>query len=117
MTTDEAARALAEMVRKVVWSPYSGLRHTTRAALRRLLEGYDESIKRKTGFERLMLDDGEDLPGALDAAAARPVCGHCGNQFRPRHKSQKWCSTDCRKAAYYARQQHAKAAPPLAVPF
>lgn len=105
MTADEAAKALATLVRKIVWSPHSGLRISTRTALKRAYETYEHACKRKTGFERLMADDGEDLPGSEDASAARPKCKHCGNQYRPRHKNQKWCSTDCRKAAYYERQK------------
>jgi hypothetical protein len=107
MTADEAAKALAELVRKLVWSPHSGLRHISRSALQRALEKYDHARKRKTGFERLLTDDdgSEELPGSHDATTARPKCKHCGNQFRPRHKHQKWCSTDCRKAAFYDRQR------------
>jgi len=105
MTSDEAAKALAELVRKIVWSPHSGLRHITRSSLLRALEKYDHAHKRRTGYERLLADDGEELPGAHDATTARPKCKHCGNQFRARHKNQKWCSTDCRKAAFYDRQR------------
>ncbi len=105
MTFEEAAMLLAEGVRKLVYSPHAGLRHTQRSYLRRLLENVEESRKRKTGFERLMADDGEHLPGAEDATAARPRCKHCGDQFRPRHKNQKWCSTECRKLAYHERQR------------
>jgi hypothetical protein len=105
MTADEAAKALAELVRKIVASPHAGLRHTIRSSMQRALEKYDAAHKRRTGFERLIADDGEELPGSHDATAARPKCKHCGNQFRPRHKNQKWCSTECRKAAFYDRQK------------
>lgn len=105
MTSDEAAKMLAEVVRKLVWSPHSGLRHTTRGMLRRAYETYEAACKRKTGFERLLADDGDHLPGSEDATAARPKCRYCGDQFKPRHKNQKWCSSTCRKAAFYERQK------------
>jgi hypothetical protein len=108
MTVDEAAKALAALVRKVVWSPHSGLRHTTRAVLRKSVEEYERACKRKTGFERLLSDDGEHLPGSEDATTYRPKCKFCDRQFKPRHKKQKWCSTECRKAAFYDRQRRIK---------
>lgn len=113
MTADEAAKALAELVRKVVGSQHSGLRHTTRGALRRAYEVYETACKRKTGFERLMADDGDHLPGSLDATEARPKCKFCGDQFKPRHKNQKWCSGECRKAAFYERQRRIRAGKPV----
>lgn len=105
MTADEAAKALAALVRKIVWSPHSGLRHTTRSVLRRTLENYENACKRKTGFERLIADDGEDLPGSGDPTKSKPKCKFCEREYHPRHKNQKWCSTECRKAAFYDRQR------------
>lgn len=104
MDAEQAARALAEIVRKVACSPHSELRHTTRYLLRQALRQFDEARKRKTGFERVLDDDGDDLPGAeVATASARPRCKFCEREFRPR-KGQKYCSTVCRKKGYYRRQ-------------
>jgi hypothetical protein len=103
MTADQAMQLLAAYIRKVVWRPDSSLRHTDKIRLRRLLDGYDEARSRKTGFERLMDDDEDDLPGSKTATSL-PLCKWCKGQFRPRRADQKYCRTECRKAAFFDRQ-------------
>lgn len=103
MTADQAMQALASYVRKIILSPNSLIRYTDKTRMRRLLDAYEEARKRKTGFERLMEDDDEELPGAKDATSL-PLCGFCDRQFRPKRVGQRYCRTECRKAAYYDRQ-------------
>lgn len=34
-------------------------------------------------------------------------CEHCGSEFEPRRRNQKYCSEKCNKKAYYARHREA----------
>jgi hypothetical protein len=104
MTVDEAARLLAGLARKIAWSHNSGLRHTTRYTLQRFVKQYEDACKRKTGFQRLLDDEGDDLPGAHTATSHLPRCAFDQRLFRPKRSDQKYCSTECRKAAYNERQ-------------
>jgi len=103
MTADQAMQLIAEFVRKLVYGPHLTIRYTDATRLRRLLDAYDTARSRKTGFERVMDDDGDELPGATTATSL-PLCGFCDRQFRPKRKGQRYCRTECRKAAYYDRQ-------------
>lgn len=103
MTAEQAAQALADLVRRLAYSPHSGLLYSTRSELRHALKAFDSARKRKTGFERIMADDEDELPGAKVATSTLPLCKFCERQYRPR-KGQKYCSTECRKKAYHLRQ-------------
>lgn len=103
VSVEQAARDLAELVRKAAWSPHSRLDWSLRVAFRHAVKRFDDARKRKTGFERVLADDGEDLPGSNDAKATRPLCAFCERQFRPR-VGQKYCSAECRKKAYHRRE-------------
>ncbi len=97
---------LADLMRKAAYSPSSHLRHTERALFVRALNIFDKTRQRKTGFAHILSDDGdEELPGAGEATPTLPACKFCDRQYRPKKKGQKFCSTECRKAAYYARQR------------
>jgi hypothetical protein len=105
MTADQAAQDLAAYLRKLIYSPHSELRHTTRSIGRRLLAQWDNARKRMTGLERVLHDDEDELPGAVDATSTLPKCKFCDRQFRPKKKGQRYCSTECRKEAFYERQR------------
>lgn len=110
MTADETVQAIVAFVRKIVLSPHATVRYTDKTRMRRLLDEYDEAMKRKTGFARVLEDDGDELPGAKDATSL-PLCGFCEHQFRPKRKDQRYCRAECRKAAYYDRQNRIRHKP------
>jgi hypothetical protein len=116
MTSEQAAIALAELVRKITFSPHSGLKHTTRHSLKQALAAFEKARQRKTGFQRLVEDDGDELPGATSATPTLPACLFCKRQYRKKRKDQRYCSTDCRKAAFVERQARIRHKPVVRSP-
>lgn len=80
-----------------------------RFALRAALKAYDAARNQKTSFERILEDDGDDLPGAN---AAQPTCPFCKGHFYRRRKDQLYCGTLCRQAAFKARRAMTERASP-----
>lgn len=39
------------------------------------------------------------------SAVKLPKCGHCDNEFLPRHAKQVYCSDRCRQAAFQEKQK------------
>lgn len=107
MTAEEATLELVEVVRKAVRSPHSGLRYTVRTVILQALKRFEDARSRKTGLQRILDNDGDDLPGADSATSTLPRCKFCERQYRAR-VGQKYCSTDCRKMAYNRRQARIK---------
>jgi hypothetical protein len=109
MTSEEATLELVEVVRKAVRSSNSGLRFSVRTVILQALKQFEDARSRKTGLQRILEDDGDDLPGAETATTTStlPRCKFCERHFRAR-VGQKYCSTDCRRMAYNRRQARIK---------
>lgn len=106
MTPDIALERLVRLVRKVAWSPHSGLSMTMRSALRQAVSSYEVASSRPTAYDHLLNDDafeGEATP------TGGVLCKHCKHPFKPRKKGQKFCNSSCRVQNWKLRQATAKA--------
>jgi hypothetical protein len=109
MTPEQAADRLARLVRRVAWSPHSGLAKGTAFALRKAVDEYRAARDRPTAYDRLL--DERDDPFEGDSKAPRCAYSKCGLPFHVRKRGQKYCKTECRKRAWL----EARAKNPVAV--
>jgi hypothetical protein len=106
MTPEIAVERLVKIVRRVAWSPHSGLSMTARSALRQAITGYETASSRPTVYDHLLSEDPfEGSPSPTGGV----ICKHCKNPFKPRKKGQKFCNSSCRVQNWKLRQSIAKA--------
>jgi hypothetical protein len=104
MTPEIAAEKLAQLAKKIAWSPHSGLHSGTRTALRQAVAAFERAKKRPTAFDHILSDDDDIYE--KDADVLRCAYSKCRLPMMDfRHGRRKYHTDECRKKAFHERSK------------